>query len=187
MPSSSGMDVFNSTKTSNNQDVFAIGTSGGGSAQGSNATVAVYYVKTSDEVIPTDVTPPYLHLSELRFTPSPNKKYLVEVWMYTTTALTTNTLQWGITPTVSADISENVKMMYVPATATVWTVTSRNDKTGLSQNSGSSTLDADQYGWAIIQTASSISGTIGIEALCVTAGQTFTCKAGSFLRVREIA
>jgi len=186
MPSSSGMDVFNSTKTSNNQDVFAIGTGGGGS-QGSNATVAVYYVKTSDEVVPNDVTPPYLHLSELRFTPAANKTYLVEAWLYTTTSLTTNTCQWGIVNTVSGDAVGSVKMMYVPATATVWTVTSRNDVQGLSQNTGASLLDADQYGWAIIKTAGTISGTIGIEALCPTAGQTFTCKAGSFLRVREIA
>jgi len=185
MPSSNGISTFGSTATSNNKDVFAIGTSGGG-GQGSNATAAVYYVKTADEIVPTDATPPYLYVSELRFTPNANRKYLVEVWMYTTTSLTTNSLQWAVTGTVAGDTVGTVKMMYVPASATGWTVTSRNDYNGLSQNLGSSLLDADQYGWAIIETGATISGTIGIEALCRTAGQTFTVKAGSFLRVREI-
>ena len=186
MPSSNGISTFGSTAISNNEDVFAIGTGGGG-GQGSNATVAIYYVKTADEVVIYGTSPPYTLLTELRFTPSPNKTYLVEAWIYTTTALTTNTFQWGICNTVSGDAVGAVKMMYVPATATAWTVTSRNDYFGLSQNLGSSLLDADQYGWAIIKTAGSITGTIGIEANCATGGQTFTVKAGSFLRVREIA
>lgn len=188
MASSNGISTFGSTATSNNEDVFAIGTGGGGgSGQGSNATVAIYYVKTADEVVIYDTTAPYTLLTELRFTPSPNKTYLVEAWIYTTTALTTNTFQWGICNTVSGDAVGAVKMMYVPASATVWTVTSRNDVQGLSQNSGSSILDADQYGWAIIKSSGTITGTIGIEANCATGGQTFTVKAGSFLRVREIA
>jgi hypothetical protein len=183
MPSSSGMDVFNSSDSSNNKDVFAIGTSGGG-GQGSNATIAVYYTKTSDQVIGTGVT---TDLTDLSFTPVANENYLVEAWIYTTTGLTTNALQWGIVNTVNADAVESVKMMYVPASATVWTVTSRNDNTGLSQNSGSSILNADQYGWAIIKTAGTVAGNIVVRGLCVTAGQTFTAKAGSFIRVRRIA
>lgn len=185
MPSSNGISTFGSTKTSNNKDVFAIGTGGGG-GQGSNATSAVYYVKTADEVVIYDATPPYQYISELRFTPNTNRKYLVEAWLYTTTSLTTNALQWAITGTVAGDISGIVKISYVPTTSTVWTVTSRNDYNGLSQNTAASILDADQYGWAIIETSGTISGTIGIEARCYTAGQTFTLKAGSFIRVREI-
>ena len=185
MASSNGIDTFGSTATSNNEDVFAIGTGGGG--QGSNATSAVFYVKTADEIVPNDGVAPYLYVSELRFTPNANTKYLVEAWLYTTTSLTTNAFQWAITGTVAGDTSGTVKIIYVPTTSTVWTVTSRNDYNGLSQNTGTSILDADQYGWAIIQTSGTISGTIGIEARCTVAGQTFTVKAGSFIRVREIA
>ena len=182
MPSSRGIDTFGSIKTSNNKDVFSIGSNGGG--QGSSATVATYYSKTADETI--SVTPS-TDLTELRFTPSPNKTYLVEAWIYTTTGLTTNTLQWAIVPTVAGDIIDNIRMIYVPTTATVWSVTNLNTAQGLSQNSGASILSADQYGWAIIRTAGSITGTIGIRAVCATAGQTFIAKAGSFIRVREVA
>lgn len=184
MPSSNGISTFGSTATSNNEDVFAIGTGGGGGGQGSNASVAVYYSKTVDQVITT--TPPSTDVTELRFTPGANATYLVEAWLYTTTGLTTNTIQWGITNTVSGDAVGAVKMMYVPVSATVWTVTSRNDIQGLSQNLGSSLLNADQYGWAIIKSSGTITGTIGITALSATAGQTFTVKAGSFIRVREV-
>ena len=185
MPDSRCVDSFSSAKTSNNKDVFAIGTSNGG--QGSNATVASYYVKTSDEVLPVGPGGSATNVTDLRFTPQPNKTYLVEAWVYTTTSLTTNTIAWAIIPTVSADISEMVKMSYIPTSATVWSIANRNDTTGVSNSGVGSLLDADQYGWALLKTAGSISGTIGFGALVSTAGQTFTIKAGSFIRVREVA
>jgi len=184
MPSSNGIDVFNNLQNiAKNQNVFSIGSGGG--AKGSSATIDVYYPKTSDETFGT--TAPGTDLTELRFTPAANKTYLVEAWIYTTTGLTTNAVQWAIVPTVAGDVTDNVRMIYVPTSATVWTVTNLNTAQGLSQNTGASILAADQYGWALIKTAGSITGTIGIRALCATAGQTFTAKAGSFIRVREVA
>lgn len=123
----------------------------------------------------------------IQFTPAPSTQYLIELFLVWEADATTTGIQYQITDNTGG-VSYGVSSLQTPTAAT--TQAARYGPLGnpvQGTGVGGANTRYPAGGWAVIQTAATVSGTIALQFRSEIAASVVTLRAGSFLRVRVIA
>ena len=123
----------------------------------------------------------------IQFTPAPSTQYLIELFLVWEADATTTGIQYQITDNTGG-VTYGVSSLQTPTAAT--TQVARYGPIGnpvQGTGVGGANTRYPAGGWAVVQTAAGVSGTIALQFRSEIALSVVTLRAGSFMRVRVIA